>query len=51
VSVVGQEKTQRIHEDVPFASFHTLVRVKPADPGRFLNGFHADAASMIAALG
>jgi hypothetical protein len=49
--VHSQEKTECIHEDMAFAPFHALVRIKPTDPGRFLHRFDADAASMIAALG
>jgi hypothetical protein len=47
----SQEKTKRIDEHVALASFHASVCIEPADPGRFLNGLDADAASMIAALG
>ena len=47
----SKEKTECIHENMAFAAFHALVRIKPTDPGGFLHRFDADAASMIAALG
>lgn len=47
----SQEKTKRIDEHVALASFHACVCIEAADPGRFLNGRVADAASMIATLG
>lgn len=43
-----QQQAKRIHEDVAFAAFDTFMSIKPADPGGFLDRFHADAASMIA---
>jgi hypothetical protein len=46
----SQEKTKHLDENVALASFHACVCIKPADPGRFLNGLDADAASIIAAL-
>jgi hypothetical protein len=47
----SEEKTKRIHQNVALASFHAFMRIEATDPGRFLNRFDADAASMMAALG
>jgi hypothetical protein len=37
----SQEKTECIHENMAFAAFHALVRIKPTDPGGFLHRFDA----------
>jgi hypothetical protein len=39
--VCSQEKTECIHENMAFAAFHALVRIKPTDPSGFLNCFDA----------
>jgi hypothetical protein len=46
-----EQQAQGIDKDVALPSFHTLMSIKAADPGRFLDRLDTDAASMIAALG
>ena len=46
-----QQEAKCIHENVALASLNMLMWIKPANAGRLLDRFHADVASMIAALG
>jgi hypothetical protein len=47
----GQEKAERIHKHMAFAPFDACMGIKSADSSGFLDRFHADVASMMAALG